>query len=366
MKFTLMSKKSSDKPTVIVFTDHFNATYYLAFHYPLISLQKQGKLEFIAFSQEDVQGKIKSNVDKAAAIIKNILIETNPATVFFNRYGLPYGDLILDECRKQKIKTVYFIDDDLLHIPKNLHQIIKTQHGDKEVVATRKYLLENVDLIWISTEYLRNKIQHIFPNQSCIYGNYPPYLDFLIDRPHRKKKSPELFTFGYMGSKGHNHDLELISDAISQILNQYPQTRFETFGTVAMPETLSNFRSRVTSHKVITKYHDFLKFLYQLNWDIGLAPLEDNVFNFCKSPVKYLEYTACEIPIIASNSLVYNQTINSYNGVLVEPKQWYEKIKLFVDNPDIKDNFVQPAQITCKEKFSLQLTETQILNIVQL
>ena len=361
-----MSKKSSDKPIVLVFTDHFNATYYLAFHYPLISLQNQKKLEFIAFSQEDIRNKVKSNTNNVASIIKNILIEINPTAVFFNRYGLPYGDFILNECRKQKIKTVYFLDDDLLHIPKNLHQIIKTQHGAKEVVATRKYLLENVDLIWISTEYLSNKIQQLFSHQNCMYGNYPPYLDFLIDRSSKKQKSTDCFTFGYMGSKGHNRDLALLSDSISKILEKYPKTRFETFGTVAMPKKLTKFGDRVTSHNVIKNYQDFLGFLYQLNWNIGLAPLENSVFNYCKSPVKYLEYTACEIPIIASDNLVYTQLINSHNGILVGAKQWYEKIKLFVDNPDIKKNFVREAQKTCQEKFPLQSTETQILDIVSL
>jgi glycosyltransferase involved in cell wall biosynthesis len=361
-----MANININQPKLLLFTDHFNATYYLALHYSLISLQQQNKLNFMAFSQQDVQKKANNNISNGHEVVKNILQVANPSVVIFNRYGLPYGELILDECRKQKIKTIYFIDDDLLHIPDNLHQGIQHQHGTPEIISSRKYLLENVDLIWISTEYLKQKIQQIFPNQYCVWGNYPPYLDFLVNKPKNKAKSTDFWTFGYMGSKGHNRDLELISDAISQILIKYPHTRFETFGTVAIPEKLASFGSRVTSHKVITNYQDFLGFLYQLNWHLGLAPLEYNVFNLCKSPVKYLEYTACEMPTIASNSPVYNMIINSDNGVLAEPEQWYEKINLFVDNPDIKQNFVHQAQRTCQEKFTLQLTETQILNMVQL
>ena len=286
--------------------------------------------------------------------------------MIFNRYGLPHSRILIEECKAYQIPTIYFIDDDLLNIPTALGNVVQEQHDNQEVVLTRKFLLENADLIYASTQYLAEKLAQVFPTQPIFHGAYPPYLKTLIQKQKSKSKRPNQrnFKFGYMGSRGHQKDLNMIAPAIAQILSDYPQVEFETFGTISMPSELFRFKDRISSHPVIKKYEAFLQYLYELSWDLGLAPLEDTKFNRCKSPIKYLEYTACGIPTIASNLSVYSRFIGSDNGILANPEDWYKEIEIAIKKPNLRKKYVRRSHRLCVKSFRLRDLENQLLTLI--
>ena len=103
--------------------------------------------------------------------------------------------------------------------------------------------------------------------------------------------------------------------------------------------------------------------MYNLDWKFGLAPLENTEFNRCKTPVKYLEYTACNIPTLASNVVVYNQFHDNQEIMLVEDDQWYNKIQYALYQPQLRAELLKNAQKRCKQEFSLNSQINQIETI---
>ena len=170
-----------------------------------------------------------------------------------------------------------------------------------------------------------------------------------------------------MGSVGHKMDLELAVPAIRVILEQYSHVTFETFGTIEMPEGLKDFADRVYSHKVRRQYAEFLQFLYELEWDVGLAPLADNEFNRCKAPTKFVEYTSCDIPTIASNVLVYNRVINNSNGLLAKNEtEWHDSLQALVNHAEMSEPLLVEARKTCASTMSLEILKEQLLKVFEL
>jgi glycosyltransferase involved in cell wall biosynthesis len=354
---------------ILLITDDCSATYYLGFYYSLLS--RQSRIACSALSKQDIiNGTVETEPD---IFFEETLSREKPDLVIFNRYGLPHSQLILEKCQQHSIRTVYFIDDDLLQIPANLGNVIQNIHGRKEVVLARNYLLENVDLVWTSTSYLKERLSRRISQKNFIFGGYPPYLERLITSKKffgklnlRKNSQSEKFIFGYMGSKGHQEDLEKIVPYIKAILQHFPKTHFQTFGTIAMPDELKLFGNRVSSHKVISNYRKFLEYLYSLDWKFGLAPLENTEFNRCKTPVKYLEYTACNIPTLASNVVVYNQFHDNKEIMLVEDSEWYDKIQYALCHPQMRDELLGNAQKRCRQEFSLNSQQNQIKTILKM
>jgi glycosyltransferase involved in cell wall biosynthesis len=166
-----------------------------------------------------------------------------------------------------------------------------------------------------------------------------------------------------MGSKGHQADLNLAVPALSRLLEERSDLMFEVFGTIRLPSTLLRFGRRVRHIEVKRTYMDFLLTLAGLGWDIGLAPLVDTPFNRCKAPTKYIEYSACNIPVVASNMPVYSQAMPEGAGELAAD-DWYERISRFLDHADCRQHAITAARAYCSSRFSVNILTHQVRSIL--
>ncbi|NEQ48941.1 MAG: glycosyltransferase family 4 protein [Leptolyngbya sp. SIO3F4] len=356
---------ATGQPTVVIFTEHLTATYYLSFHFVLEKLHQSEGTGFCTFSSSTLKQNLDADtVQGVSDFVERLLKIWQPDVVVFSRYGLPYGIELLKAFKQRKISTVYHIDDDLLNLPMALGADIQKRHGNPAVLNARRTLLRDTDLIYASTPFLSEQLGLQFPEQKRFCGMYAPYLTHLLTKTKRPADKP--LTIGYMGSKGHREDLQSVLPALKKILMDHPQVRFETFGTIGLPEELKEFCDRTTTHKGTANYSQFLQKLYNLHWDIGLAPLQDSTFNRCKAPTKFVEYTSCDIPTIASDINVYNQFSADQDLSLADVDGWYITIKKLIETPQLRSNLITAAQVTCSKQYSLDVLKQQIQNVLAL
>ena len=105
---------------------------------------------------------------------------------------------------------------------------------------------------------------------------------------------------GWAGSSGHKRDIEAVSDAIAQVMRACSQVDFAFMGDEEIYRSLSAVlpSGRITYTPPGT-LEEYLVFLQKL--DIGIAPLQDNPYNRCRSDVKFLEYASRGVvPVLSS------------------------------------------------------------------
>jgi glycosyltransferase involved in cell wall biosynthesis len=338
---------------VLIFTEYINATYYISFDIPMRQLHAEGRVNLATVSQNRVKVSEPCCWNRWADTFQ-------PDIVVMTRYGLPHGPAILDRFHQRAIPVVYHIDDDLLEVPDTLGAEIQQRQGADDVVQARRYLLANCDLIYASTGYLATTLQDRFPNQSIFQGIHSPYLGEAIHLPQTSTNRCPVV--GYMGSKGHQRDLDLVVPSLERLLEERGALRFEAFGTIRMPHALERFGSRVRSWPVQPSYLEFLATLRGLGWHIGLAPLIDSPFTRCKSPTKFIEYTACGIPVAASRHPVYEAVIPAGGGILVD-QDWYGAIVEYLDNPQYGHHAVAISRQYCASKFSPEVLQQQLIEV---
>lgn len=345
-------------PNVLIFSEHINATYFISFDIPLRGMHAKGEINFAAFSQASARRPGPGGwLDWSDRHVPDVVVLT--------RYGQEDGLQILEHFQRKGIRVIYHIDDDLLHIPESLGADIQARHGAESVIRTRKELLRLCDTIYASTPHLAGLLQTRFPGQTVVHGMYAPYMGSFISAPVRSARAAEGPIVGYMGSRGHAHDLELAVPAIERLLDERTELRFEVFGTIAMPARLARFGDRVRSHAVNRSYADFLGVLASLEWSVGLAPLEDAPFNHCKAPTKFIEYTAAGIPVVASRTPVYGLVIPERGGVLVEAGGWYDAIAQMLETSDARE-MVDNSRAFCAREFSVERLQHQLEDIFKL
>ncbi len=92
--------------------------------------------------------------------------------------------------------------------------------------------------------------------------------------------------------------------------------------------------------------------LASLNLDLALAPVEDNIFNTCKSNLRLMEYGACGIPVICSD-------VECYRGDLPVTRirnrfiDWRDAIQMHLNDPDASARMGEALQLAIRRDWML-------------
>lgn len=339
-RYTLAFPSPYKRPRILVLVDKLSSPYFLSFHYVLLRLHNTESLAFFVLESAEISQWTKQKT--LEALVEQVMADTQPTLVIFSQQGLPHSDVLPALFKAKNASIVYQIDN--------------LQSATSQMVA-------QADLVYAATPYLGDRLSNQFPNQSIFSAQSTPYLNFLIDAQPSEHQS---LVIGYAGSKKNQADLDAIAPDIARILTDYPQVQFETLGTVSIPEALGSFGKRVRTHEAIADYAAFLNKLQQLNWTIGLLPLQDTESNRCQTPSKYLAYTACGIAAIASEGNVYGQFEPNQKILLTQIDQWYNNIKQLIDSETQRATLVTNAQTYCEQNFSLEGVEAQIKELITL
>lgn len=88
-------------------------------------------------------------------------------------------------------------------------------------------------------------------------------------------------------------------------------------------------------------YPNFVKSIIKnFDWDFAIAPLEDKVFDNCKSDLKFLEYSMLGLPGIYSNVIPYKESIiNNKEGLIVnnDDQEWIDAIEKYINSCKMRD-----------------------------
>lgn len=282
-----------------------------------------------------------------------------------------YADSSLQNLRylqKQlKVPCVYEIDDYLHglspHAPaySNYHHPQTKTHTFNNINA---YLQESA-AITVTTDYLK-KMYSKYNKHIYVLPNGIDYEIFDAETTKKPDHGDELW-IGWAGSNSHIPDVQVIIDAIKKILRDFPKTKFVIGGwnghynnAQGRPFYLweSLPQDRLLHLPWVSDRLEYPKMLAQ--FDIGLAPLVDMPFNRCKSNIKFLEYAACGVPIIASDIEPYTKTIKEGETGLLIPtekqkvnKAWYQAIKTLIQNRELRLTLAENANKFARQNFDI-------------
>ena len=99
--------------------------------------------------------------------------------------------------------------------------------------------------------------------------------------------------------------------------------------------------------------------------DIGLYPLPNDPWVYGKSSLKALQYMALGIPPVATAiGTTYRVIEDTKSGFLVNSESdWLEKLKLLIDNPDLRRDMGGEARIRVVELYSVSANAPTYLSI---
>lgn len=260
-------------------------------------------------------------------------INLNDVTVF-SRNRLNNMEKLLNYGKKNKKFLVYDIDDDFWSIPQTNND--HNHYSNPEYLKLVEESIKTVDLVTTTTETLKNKFIEWNPNIKILPNMLgTEYLG--IQNPVNQKE--EEIIIGWAGTNTHLGDLTLLNKVVKEIISKYDNVYFAFAGMGQLPFE-PNDKIRVYQGAPFQEYHRLLS-----NFHIGIAPLENSVFNAAKSDLKFIEYAGLGIPVVASNVISYNQTLNhGETGFLVNNEdEWINYLSQLIENKNLRIEMGQKA-----------------------
>lgn len=281
------------------------------------------------------------------------LIDNADAVLFQREFpkNLPVYDQIVSRARANGKFVLYDIDDLLFDLPETHPERVQELYND--ALMPMMVAMIDADLILVPTDELCKVVEGY--NQNVIV--LPNYLDdtILQFKAPTLKGSDQVLTIGYMGSNSHTPDLAIVASVLQELLAKYDgRLRIEVWGT-PLPGELQDCQG-VTWHSTPTNvYAEFVKFFQKLEFDLVIAPLSDNLFNRCKSGLKFLEYSAIGSAGVYSRLEPYEAVVTEgVDGFLAGNEfEWREKLTLLIEKPVLRQQMADAAQKTINEKWLL-------------
>jgi len=255
---------------------------------------------------------------------------------------------VVEAAKLQNKIIVYELDDLLLELPE--------QHPDfYHYLTARSSILKAIvdaDAVIGSTSAICKYLNTYNLN---IY-QFNNYLDDLIwDFPKPKNADREKITIGYMGGHSHSYDIESIIAPLESVLTKFNEKLVLRFWGLAPPEPIDSYGNTEWDQPGLVVYKEFAEYFIEQYCDIFIAPLADNLFNRCKSAIKYLEYSSLGIPGIYSRITPYETVVeHGVNGFLASSEDdWNKYLTLLIKDQELRAQIGNSARNNVQKNWLL-------------
>jgi glycosyltransferase involved in cell wall biosynthesis len=248
-------------------------------------------------------------------------------------------------------KIVLDMDDNIWEIPSGN---LAHRYYPKEITRRMTEIVKLVDAVTTSTIPLGEYISKWNPNvvvvPNMIHSTYA----------YKEMINNEKLRIGWAGSYTHAFEFpaELIKYLRDRTINKKDvEIIFSGFA----PNYVKGFVHEV--HGWVDA-DNWLEFLFNLNLDIGFAVVENNMFNKCKSNLKFLEYSGCSVPTIARSQYPYDNSIDhNETGLIVthDKRGWNEAFDQLINDKSERDRLRKNAWQFVHDNFTYENNGSMII-----
>lgn len=279
-----------------------------------------------------LQTKIVTTLDQA--LTEDIDI------IQFQRQYTPECLMYIRKAKKQGKVILTNVDDNIWELPPN-NPAKSIYTGD--TLARYEQTLREVDAVTTSTPYLK-KLTLPFNKNCYVERNLvEPFLNEFVS-PGKDLGYEDIIRIGWHLTPHHHDDYLIIEETIDKITRKYPKVKWIFMG-YKVP-ILNKLPKNRWEYYEFVPVDAFYPAVASLDFDIGLAPLVDNGFNWGKTGRKAQEYAILGVPMILSPVCTYSNW--KHNETCIKPetndtKGWVAALSYLIENEPKREELARAA-----------------------
>ena len=258
----------------------------------------------------------------------------------------PLSTALMKQARKAGRYVIFFLDDDLLHLPKDAFRY----------PGRKKHLLEGLkyaDGFMTSSRLLAEEYVPLIAGDRWCMKETSISAEEIVSKQKKGEEAPVRLV--YAGASTHSAQWEkYIAPVWTDIAKKFGSSISLTFVGMhpEMPEDNHGVLVEFVSPMPLDQYRAYM---VEQQFDIGLSPLETNHFTERKYYNKFLEYGRCGICGMYSNCAPYTLIVeNGENGVLVDndPAAWKEALERVIADKALRQRCINNSQSILRNRFT--------------
>lgn len=267
-----------------------------------------------------IEGKAQGNASLSLLNLSEVAQYRPDSLIIQRRYASSFHSWIERVGKLPAMFKVFELDDYILNLPMKHYN---RANFSQEISGLLRKSLSYVDRFVVSTPPLAESLATFHPDIRVVPNRLPVNWWGNLQSLRGQGRKPRV---GWAGGSSHQGDLEMIADVVRTLANEV-----EWVFMGMCPEKL---RPYVHEHHAGVDISLYPAALAALNLDLALAPVEDNIFNVCKSNLRLMEYGACGVPVICSDVECYRHTDMPVTRVKNRFKDWVDAIRMHLSEPD--------------------------------
>jgi len=318
------------RPRVLAMVLGFIPSTMIAVVKPLCNLHRAGKIEARIVLEAQTSEK-----DIAWADVIVCCRNTEP------RYAP-----LLAAIRARGTPLIYDLDDNLFELPPDCEGGARLREASRQ--AMLEQYLRSAALVRVYSTALAQRMAAFNPR---VVQMFAP-VDLSLVPPPGKTRLPGPIKIVYATSRTQDTLYDVFQPALARIASRY-ESRIEVHfwgcrppGDVALPNI--HYRG------LICRYDSYLRRFARAGYDIGLAPLPDDLFYRSKSNNKFREYGASGVAGIYSRNAVYSDCVqHEVTGMLVANRveSWYDALERLIEDEPLRTGIQQRARRYVEEHY---------------
>jgi hypothetical protein len=333
------------------------------------------------------------NLHRAGRISARIVLESQAGrndtdwadAIVLCRNTEPRHAPLLAAARSRGTPLIYDLDDNLFELPPNCEGLSRLREASRQAMLTE--YLRAAALVRVYSQPLADRVATVNPR---VVQTFAPVDMSLVPPPPPASgcptRPPGPIKIVYATSRTQDPLCEIFWPALTRILGRYGDRieahfwgcrppikdeggrRKDEFGLHPSSFILHPSFRNVRHHGLVCQYDRYLRRFSRAGYDIGLAPLPDDVFYRSKTNNKFREYGASGIAGIYSHNEVYSHCVqHEFSGLLVsnDAQSWHDAIERLIEDAALRTRIQQEARQYVREHYAQEKFEQLFLEQIR-
>lgn len=254
--------------------------------------------------------------------------------------------------RKKSSKILFDLDDAVMYRssssprPHSLSRWLKF-----------RWMVKGSDVVIVGNQFLKNEVLKVDPEKKIFV--IPTSIDTNL-YPQKKKISerPEII-LGWIGTKGNLRYLKKLEPVFETLHQRFPQVKLKIVS--------NDFYD--SSHLPIVKKPWKLEDENEdlISFDIGLMPLNDDLWSRGKCGLKIVQYLSVGVPVVCTPVGINSDIVqDGENGFwATNHQEWVDRLSTLIQNQDLRYRMGLKGIETVEREYSLAVTSEKFLQVLQ-